>query len=81
MTVTNRLPNKDTVMQVGLYETDKNAVRAFADRIAKYNHKYMANITLDVEPHEKGDSAVAGPHFKLRIVFPSHEVQEAFWME
>ena len=78
----DRLPNDAEVMQVGLFETDPLAVQAFAERIAKFNQRRMSNIVLDIESHEKGDAAFpAGPHFKLRIIFPNHNVQEAFWLE
>lgn len=78
----DRLPNDDKVIQVGLYETDPGEVKAFAERVAKFNQKRMSNIVLDVEPHEKGDVHYpGGPHFKLRLTFPNHAVQEAFWLE
>ena len=76
----NGMPYEE-VMQIGLYETDALAVEAFAQRVAKFNHRRMSNVVLDVEPHDKGDAAVAGPHFKLRLTFPNHEVQDAFWTE
>lgn len=71
----------EEVMQIGLFETDPKAVQAFAERVAKFNQRRMSNITLDVEPHDKGDVAVPVPHFKLRLKFPNHDVQEAFWLE
>jgi len=71
----------EEVMQIGLFETDPKEVEKFAKRVAKFNHRYMSNIHLDIEPHDKGDIAVAVPHYKLRLVFPNHEVQEAFWLE
>lgn len=71
----------EEVMQIGLFETDPREVEKFAQRVAKFNQRRMSNVTLDVEPHDKGDAAVTGPHFKLRLVFPNHEVQEAFWLE
>ena len=81
MAINGNLPNDNEVMQVGLYETDANAVRTFVQRVAKFNQRYTSNVLVDVEPHEKGDAAVAGPHFKIRLTFPNHEVQDAFWME
>jgi hypothetical protein len=82
MSKLDRLPNDERVMQVGLFETDPNAVEAFAKRVAKFNQKRMSNIILDVEAHEKGDAQYpGGPHYKLRLTFPNHQVQEAFWLE
>jgi hypothetical protein len=71
----------EEVMQVGLFETSAIKVEEFAQRVAKFNHRRMSNVVLDVESHDKGDAAVNAPHFKLRLTFPNHEVQEAFWME
>jgi hypothetical protein len=70
------------VTQVGLYSTSANEVKTLAERVAKFNQRRMSNIHLDVEPHEKGDAQYpGGPHFKLRLIFPNHDVQEAFWIE
>lgn len=82
MAVDNRLPSEDRVMQVGLFSTDNKEVEALAKRVATFNHRRMSNVTLDVEPHEKGDAQYpGGPHYKLRLTFPSHAVQDAFWTE
>lgn len=78
----DRLPNDDRVMQVGLYSTSDKEVEEFAKRVAQFNQRRMSNIVLDIEPHEKGDAQFpGGPHYKLRLTFPNHNVQEAFWLE
>lgn len=76
----NGMPYEE-VMQVGLYETDPLEVEKFAKRVAQFNDRRMSNVVLDVEPHDKGDAAVDVPHYKLRLTFPNHEVQDAFWTE
>ncbi len=71
----NNLPNDLKVMQVGLTESDPEAVKEFAKRVAKFNQRRMSNVLLDVEPDDKNKT------FNLRLTFPSHEVQDAFWLE
>lgn len=68
------------VAQIGLWTTDKNEVTELAKRIAKFNDQWKTDITLDVEPSD-ADKYVTEKHLKLRIVFPSHEVQDKFWTE
>lgn len=75
MSNTNRLPNEKEVMQVGLFETDNEKVKEFAKRVAKFNQRYLSNVLLDVEPNN------SLKRYDLRLTFPSHEVQDAFWLE
>lgn len=74
------MDNKE-VTQVGLFSESSKEVKQLADRVAKFNQRRMSNVTLDVEPHDKGDAQCERPHFKLRLVFPNHDVQDAFWLE
>lgn len=78
----DRLPNDERVMQVGLYSTSEEEIETLAKRVAAFNQRRMSNIILDIEPHEKGDAQFpGGPHYKIRLTFPNHRVQDAFWLE
>lgn len=69
------------VMQVGLFSESAKEVKTLAERVETFNKRRMSNVTLDVEPHDNGDSQCGRPHFKLRLTFPNHDVQDAFWLE
>ena len=70
-----------TVTQVGLFTADAQEAAAFAKRVYKFNQKYASNIIVDLEPHDKGDSQCDRPQVKIRLKFPNHQVQDAFWSE
>ena len=75
------LPNERSVMQVGLYSSSQQEVQNLIDRVTKYNQRKATNVVLDLEWHEKGDAQSEVPHCKIRLTFPSPEVQENFWLE
>ena len=68
------------ILQTGLYETQPSAVETFIGRVNQFNLSHIGNaIKLDVIPYEEGDEFVPAPHYKYRLLFPSREIQRAFW--
>lgn len=82
MTVNEGIKDEQNhVLQAGLYSESIQEVENLAKRIAAFNDRHSTNIKLDVLATEKGDAQCERPHAKLYLAFPSHEVQEKFWLE
>jgi len=75
------MPNELAVRQIGLYSDDPAEIKAFVDRVVKFNNNNATNIIVDLFDTPVGDAQFERPHVKIDIKFPSPEVQDKFWLE
>ena len=81
VTVNEGFKDEHPVVQAGLYSESIQEIDNFVRRVAAFNERFSTNVKVDVLPVEKGDAQCERPHAKFYIYFPSHEVQDKFWLE
>lgn len=70
------------ILQTGLYSESGIEVEKLVGRVTKFNLENIGTaVKVDIIPYEEGDAAngIPQPHYKLRFLFPSRQVQEKFW--
>jgi hypothetical protein len=70
------------ILQVGLYSESGTDVEQFVKRVNYFNTQNIGNaVKMDILPYEEGDpvNGIPQPHYKLRFLFPSRQIQEKYW--
>lgn len=68
------------IVHTGLFaETDKE-VELLVKRVADFNARHIGYpVKMDIIPFQEGDREITKPHYKLKFLYPDHEIKKAFW--